>query len=131
MRTPRWVRDDVVLAIHDRLLAEHGGAEGVRDSGLLESALNRPKFAFKYTKPKPDLAALAAAYAFGIIRNHPFHDGNKRVGYTVCRTFLILNGREITATQADKYLTFLKVAEGNLTEDQLAEWVRKRIKTAD
>ncbi|MES2460133.1 MAG: type II toxin-antitoxin system death-on-curing family toxin, partial [Armatimonadota bacterium] len=101
---PIWLREDVVLAIHRRQLAEHGGSEGVRDSGLLSSALARPQNLLAYGEPTPDLPSLAAAYAFGIVRNHPFVDGNKRTGYVVCRTFLIINGQDITASQQEKYL---------------------------
>ncbi len=127
MAEPIWVREDVVLAIHRRQLAEHGGAEGVRDNNLLLSALARPQNLFAYSEPKPDLAALAASYAFGIARNHPFVDGNKRTAFVVCRTFLKINGADFTATQQEKYLTFLSLAEGNLPEDELADWIRVRL----
>jgi len=124
-----WVRADVVLAIHRRQLAEHGGAEGLRDAGLLASALDRPRNLAAYGDPKPDLASLAAAYAAGIARNHPFIDGNKRTAFVVCRTFLILNGSDLTATREQKYETFLSLASGNLTDDQLAAWIRKHLGT--
>jgi len=88
MKEPTWILDEVVEAIHLRQIAEHGGSEGVRDTGLLSSALARPKNLFAYSNPKPDLAALAASYAFGIVKNHPFVDGNKRTAYVVCGTFL-------------------------------------------
>ena len=125
MKKPVWIRDDVVAVIHRRLIAEHGGAKGIRDEGLLSSALARPKNLFAY--PKADLAALAAAYAFGIVRNHPFVDGNKRTGLVVCRTFLLLNGKDLDATREEKYLTFMKLARGELAEDDLAEWIRERL----
>ena len=121
---PLWVRDDVVQAIHWRQLSEHGGEPGVRDEGLLSSALARPKNVLAYRGPKADLPALAAAYTFGISRNHPFVDGNKRTAYVVFRTFLKLNGCDIDAPREEKYLTFLKLAEGRLTEDELATWTR-------
>ena len=124
---PIWLRDDVVVAIHRRQLAEHGGGEGIRDAGLLSSALAKPQNLLTYGEPPPDLPALAAAYGFGIVRNHPFVDGNKRTGYVVCRTFLLLNGQDIAATQEEKYLTFLKLAEGNLPEEMLADWIRKHL----
>jgi death on curing protein len=123
-------REDVVLAIHRRQLAEHGGAGGIRDRGLLDSALARPKNRRAYSEQEPDFAALAASYAFGLCRNHPFVDGNKRVAYVVCRTFLLLNGFEVEASREEKYLTFLKLAEGTLPEEDLSAWLRERLKPA-
>jgi death on curing protein len=124
MKEPNWLLDAVVTAIHSRQLAEHGGLDGVRDPGMLSSALARPKNAFAYSQPKPDFAALAAAYAFGIIKNHPFVDGNERTAFVLCRTFLKLNGHDIDATDVEKYQTFLAVAEGAWDELQLASWIR-------
>jgi len=124
----RWVRLDTVLALHKRQIAEHGGGEGVRDLGLLESALARPQNLHAY-EPETDLASLAAAYAFGIAKNHAFVDGNKRTALVEMRTFLILNGSDINASQEDKYLTILALAEGSLAEDTLAQWIRDRIVT--
>jgi len=129
MPEPIWVRDDVVQAIHWRQLAEHGGEPGVRDKGLLSSALARPKNLLAYAEREPDLAALAAAYAFGITKNHPFLDGNKRTAYVVCRTFLKLNRCDIEASREEKYLTFLQVADGTLTEERLASWLRDHLGT--
>lgn len=123
MSEPVWIKDDVVLAIHRRQLAEHGGGEGVRDSGLLDSALNKPKNLYHYNNPEPGLAALAASYAYGIARNHPFIDGNKRTAFVVCRLFLKLNGANLTASQEEKYNTFLKLAAGDLSEQELASWI--------
>lgn len=127
MDEPVWVRQDVVLAIHQRQLAEHGGGSGVRDIAMLESALARPRNLLAYSLGEPDLAALAATYAFGIVKNHPFLDGNKRTGYVVCRTFLLLNGFDLVASQEEKYLTFVKLAEGELDEQGLAQWVKSRL----
>ncbi len=124
MTEPVWVRDDVVLAIHRRQLAEHGGGAGIRDDGLLASALARPKNLLAYSDEEPDLAALAASYAYGVARNHPFVDGNKRTAYVTCRTFLVLNGRDLEASREEKYLAFLRLAEGELSEDELAAWIR-------
>ena len=124
MPEPVWVREDVVLAIHGRQLAEHGGEPGLRDADLLLSALARPKNLRAYAEPEADLAALAAAYAFGIGSNHPFLDGNKRTAYVVCRTFLKLNDSDIEASREEKYLTFLKLAKGTLAETELAGWLR-------
>lgn len=127
MTEPIWVRMDVVLAVHKRQLAEHGGAEGIRDQGLLVSALSRPKNKGSCAKDKSDLASLAASYAFGIAKNHPFIDGNKRVAYVICRLFLRLNGVNIEATQEEKYLTFLKLAAGEINEAELAQWIRNHL----
>ena len=127
MGEPVWIRDDVVFAIHRRQLTEHGGAEGIRDEGLLDSALARPKNLWAYSGQRPDIAALAAAYAFGIAKNHPFVDGNKRTAFVVCRTFLILNGHDLETSKEDKYLTFLRLSEGRLSEKELADWIRRNL----
>jgi death-on-curing protein len=127
MKEPVWLQDAIVTAIHSRQLAEHGGLDGIRDPGMLSSALARPKNAFAYSQPKPVIAALSAAYAFGIIKNHPLVDGNKRTAYVLCRTFLKLNGQDIDATDVDKYQTFLGVAEGTIVESQLADWIRSKL----
>ncbi|MBI2841516.1 MAG: type II toxin-antitoxin system death-on-curing family toxin [Acidobacteria bacterium] len=124
MRKPIWIRENVVIAIHERQLVEHGGTEGVRDRAAFESALARPKNRLAYGDPKPDIAALAAAYAYGIVSNHPFVDGNKRTAFTVCRTFLKLNGWDIAASQEEKYLMFLRLAKGEAMEAGLARWIR-------
>ena len=121
MAEPAWVEIDVVLAIHDEQLAEHGGQPGVRDPGLLESALGRPRNQFAYGEPS--ITRLAASYAFGISRNHPFLDGNKRTSLVVAELFLELNGYELIASDAQCVATFLQLAAGELTEDQLAEWI--------
>jgi death-on-curing protein len=127
MKEPRWLKDSVAHAIHRRQLAEHGGLDGVRDAGMLASALARPRNLFAYGNPKLDVAALAAAYAFGIIKNHPFVDGNKRTAYVLCRTFMKLNGADINATETEKYLTFVAVADGGLSEEDLVEWIRAHL----
>ena len=122
-----WLLEETITAIHHRQIAEHGGSEGLRDEGLLLSALARPQNLLAYGEPAPDLASLAAAYAYGIARNHPFVDGNKRTALVAARTFLILNGVDLEATQDDKVLTFLSLAEGAISEEELADWIRKRI----
>ena len=122
----RWLKIDRVLAIHKRQIAEHGGSDGVRDIGLLESALARPQNIAAY-EPEADIARLAAAYGFGIAKNHPFIDGNKRTALVATRTFLLLNGFQIAASQEEKYLTFLALADGSLSDDELAAWLRSRI----
>jgi death-on-curing protein len=119
-----WIRDQVVLAIHRRQLAEHGGLEGIRDEGLLQSALYRPKNLLAYSESPPDVASLAAAYAYGIVKNHPFVDGNKRTAYVVMRTFLKLNGYDIQASSEEKYQIWIDLAAGKLSEEELAEWIR-------
>ena len=127
MEEPRWLKENVVAAIHQRQLAEHGGLDGVRDPGMFSSALARPRNTFAYTQPKPDLATLAAAYAFVVIKNHPFIDGNKRTAYVLCRTFLKLNGKDIDATEVEKYQTVVAVADGSLSKEGFAEWIRSKV----
>jgi death-on-curing protein len=122
-----WLLEETVIAIHHRQISEHGGSEGLRDEGLLASAVARPQNVLAHAQPPPDLAALAAAYAYGIARKHPFVDGNKRTALVAARTFLLLNGVNLEANQDEKYLTFLQLAQGTLTEEQLADWSRKRI----
>jgi len=122
-----WLLEETVIAIHHRQIAEHGGGEGLRDEGLLSSALARPQDLLAYGQPPADLAAPAAAYAYGIARDHPFVDGNKRTALIAARTFLLLNGVNLEAGQDEKFLTFQSLAEGSLTEDELVDWMRKRI----
>ncbi|HEY4254566.1 MAG TPA: type II toxin-antitoxin system death-on-curing family toxin [Roseomonas sp.] len=117
-----WLGLDLLLAVHDAQIAEHGGGEGVRDLGLLESAVARPLNLAAYGDP--DLAALAAALGFGIARNHPFVDGNKRTAYVAVETFIALNGLQVTASDADCVVTFLSLAAGELSEEMLAAWLR-------
>jgi death-on-curing protein len=124
-----WVERALALAIHDRQLAEHGGSPGVRDNNLLESALARPQQLYAYGDPQPDLADLAASLAYGLARNHPFVDGNKRTAYVVCRTFLALNNAELVAQDDEKYLTILALAEGKLSAHQFAAWLQQHIPT--
>lgn len=124
-----WVYEPVVLALHEEHLAEHGGAVGVRDRGLLESALHRPRNLALYDQP--DIAALAAAYGFGLIRNHTFLDGNKRTGFTVTELFLALNGWRLTADDTTSFVTILKLAEGTLSETDFAMWIRGSIRSVE
>ena len=123
MKKPVWLRKDFVLAAQERLLAEHGGREGIRDGGLLESALSRPENLFAYGKPT--IFALASAYGCGLIKNHPFVDGNKRVGFIASYVFLARNGFEVTADEADAVLKTLAVAAGELTDRQFAAWLKE------
>lgn len=117
-----WVATEVARAAHGEQLAEHGGGEGVRDAGALESAMMRPRNLALYGEP--DAAALAAAYAFGIARNHPFVDGNKRTAAVVAETFLVLNGHALQASDAELVVAILALAAGELAEDELADWFR-------
>lgn len=123
-----WVTLAVATAAHAEQLAEHGGGEGVRDEGLLESAMARPQNLAVYGDP--DAAALAAAYAYGIARNHPFVDGNKRTAAVVSETFLVLNGFGLTASDAELVVTFLALAAGELSEEELADWLRLHLAAA-
>lgn len=120
-----WIEVAVATAIHDEQLAAHGGAAGVRDSSMLESALARPLNLIAYGEP--DVADLAAAYAFGIARNHPFVDGNKRTAAVVSETFLELNGHQLTCSDANMVVTFLALAAGETTPETLAAWFREHI----
>ena len=124
---PVWVREDVVRSIHSRQLSEHGGTAGVRDEGLLASALARPRNLLAYSDEVPNLGVLAAAYAAGLTRNHPFVDGNKRTAFVVSRLFLRLNGQDISASKEDKVRTFLELAAGELSEEALVDWIGKRL----
>lgn len=131
MDDPIWISKELARAIHSRQLAEHGGADGVRDEGLLDSALARPRNLFAYEDPTPTLPALAASYAFGISRNHAFIDGNKRTAAVVCETFLALNGLTLEATDAELYPIFLSLAAGSLAEVELAAWLTAHVRPAD
>jgi death-on-curing protein len=123
-----WPGKALVIAIHDRQLAEHGGATGVRDETLLESALARPQQQLAYADPPADLADVAASLAYGVARNHPFVDGNKRTAAVICETFLRLNGASLEASDVELYPVYLAVAEGKLSEQEFAAWLRPRLK---
>ncbi len=125
MTTWRWVRQDIVYAVHDHQLAEHGGLPGVLNEGSLEAALARPQNLAAYGDP--DAAALAAAYAYGLVRNHPLADGNKRTGWVVARLFLADNGFRLQFDPADAVRTMEAMVTGSLSERELAEWFRRRI----
>jgi death on curing protein len=125
-RNPRWIDQRALLLLHSETLAEHGGLPGVRDPGLLESALARPRNLHSY-EPKSDLAALAAAYGFGLVRNHPFFDGNKRAAFLAIGLFLQINGHELIADPVEAIAVILKLAEGGLNESELAEWIRRNL----
>jgi len=124
----RWLRPDVVLALHEEHLAEHGGLAGVRDAAGLEAALARPRQLAAYGDVAGDVAALAAAYAWGIARNHPFADGNKRTSLIAAELFLVLNGYELDATDAECVHMFQALAAGEVTEDALTDWFRRHLR---
>ena len=123
-----WIERPLAIAIHERQLAEHGGGSGVRDENLLESALARPQQLHAYGDPQPDLADLAASLAFGLARNHPFVDGNKRTAAVVCEAFVVLNGGVLHADDRELYPQYLCLAEGSLSEGEFAAWLRQHIK---
>ena len=123
-----WIQRALALAIHERQLAEHGGGNGVRDEGLLESALARPQQLHAYGNPPPDLADIAASLAFGLARNHPFVDGNKRTAHVCYRVFLALNDAQLVASEEEKYVQMLTLAEGSLSAADFAAWLRQRLR---
>ena len=120
---PKWLTRLVVDAIHNDQLREHGGLPGIRDETVLESALARPQQKWQYGG-RTDVPMLAAAYAFGFVRNHPYRDGNKRIGFLAMVTFLGVNGHDFTATDADVVTEFLALADGSASEEALANWTR-------
>lgn len=126
MREPVWIDERDALALHDRLLAVDGGAEGVRDAGLLQSALARPQQLRAYGE-RPDIIAMAVAYLGGIVRNHPFVDGNKRTGFVVGVLFLEMNGYRFTASEEDATQAVLGLAAGTLDETALTAWMRAHV----
>lgn len=126
MSDPVWIEKSAILLLHAEALAEHGGAEGLRDDGLLESAMARPRNLLAY-EGITDLCRLSAAYAVGISRNHPFVDGNKRVAFISLALFLRLNGRRLAAEQVEAVRIMLALAEGMLTEGELTEWIKRHV----
>lgn len=120
-----WVALDVAIAAHAEQIAEHGGGEGIREAGLLDSAMAHPQNLALYGDP--DVSELAASYAFVIARNHPFVDGNKRTAAVVSETFLVLNGHVLTATDAELVITFVALAAGELSEEELTAWFRDHL----
>jgi death-on-curing protein len=124
-----WIDPAVVLAVHDQQIAEHGGINGVRDRGLLESALARPAQLEAYGDP--DVFDLAATYAHGIARNHPFLDGNKRTAYVVCMLFLRLHGVRVKASGPARVILFERLGKGDIRQEELAEWLRSHAEPED
>jgi death-on-curing protein len=121
---PHWLSRVVVDAIHTEQIREHGGLSGVRDETALESALARPRQKRHYGQ-KVDVALLAAAYGFGLVKNHPYRDGNKRIGFLSIVTFLGINGHDLDATDAEVISEMLALADGRVSEEELAEWIRQ------
>jgi len=128
MKEPVWVFREVVLVLHEQSLAQFGGSAGVRDEGLLDSALGRPQHRFAYGKPT--LFDLAASYAFGLVKNHPFIDGNKRTGFIVAVTFLELNGLRFGASEVDATVRTLALAAGEMSETAYSAWLKANSKRA-
>jgi death-on-curing protein len=126
VRRPRWLDQRALVLLHAESLAEHGGLWGLRDEAALQSALARPRNVQAY-EPGADAARLAAAYGFGIVRSHPFSDGNKRAGFLAVGLFLELNGFDLEVDEADAVKTIVDLAAGNLSEEVFAEWIRARI----
>ena len=122
MSEPVWILQEAVIAIHKRQLAEHGGGAGIRDLGLLESAILKPRHAFLYGGGNTSIPQLASAYAYGIARNHPFVDGNKRTALVLSLLFLRLNDYTLRCSPDNLYDIFMKLAEGKLSEEQLCAW---------
>ena len=127
MSEPQWVPIGTVLDMHELQLEVHGGLVGVRDEGLLASAIHRPLNLWNYSDKTADLASLAACYAVGIARNHPFFDGNKRTAMVLCETFLRLNGCILHATNDECYEAMIGLASGTWDEEQIAEWIRSHL----
>jgi len=121
MKEPAWVLPEVVAAVHQVLLAEHGGAQGIRDVALLESTLNRPRQRFEYAD-NPSIFDLAASYCYGLANNHPFTDGNKRIAITIAALFLEINGYALDAPEPDTVVIIEELAAGKLTEEELSRW---------
>ena len=126
MKKPIWIHDESVYIFHDEQLAIFGGKGGVRDEGLLESALARPQHLAAYGDP--DIFNLAAAYAFGIVSNHPFIDGNKRTGFLATYSFLWVNGWHLQTSEVDAYMIVMSLAQKEISESTFADWLRKNAK---
>jgi death-on-curing protein len=124
VKSPKWIDRRALILLHGETLTEHGGLSGLRDEGALDASLARPQHLHTY-EPTSDIAALAAAYGFGIVRNHPFNDGNKRTGFLAIGLFVELNGRELSVDPVEAIAIILRLAEGKLSEAELAEWIRK------
>ena len=121
-----WINYRVIMALHDEQLAEHDGGSGLRDEGLLQSALMRPENIAAYNEDA-DVCTLAAAYAYGLAKNHAFIDGNKRTAFVAMRTFLLLNGYNLVSTDVEHVVTMLNLASSQMSEEELVEWLRRNV----
>jgi death on curing protein len=126
VKTPKWVDRRALILLHGEALAEHGGLPGLRDEGALDASLARPRHLHTY-EPRSDLPRLAAAYGFGLVRNHPFNDGNKRAGFLAIGLFLARNGHELNANPMEAIAVILRLAEGKMTEVELTSWIRNNM----
>ena len=129
MKTPKWIDRRALVLLHGETLAEHGGLPGLREDGGLDASLARPRHLHAY-EPESDLPRLAGAYGFGIVRNHPFNDGNKRAGFLAIGLLLARNGWKLTAEPMEAIAVILRLAEGKMTELELASWIRENIARA-
>ncbi|MFC2049091.1 type II toxin-antitoxin system death-on-curing family toxin [Chlamydiota bacterium] len=127
MKEPTWIRIEVLTANHKELIAEHGGIEGIRDSNLLESACAAPIHMYHYKNPKPSLCELAGKYAYSIMRNHPFLDGNKRMAALACELFLSINDCNFDVSDEDAYFAFKDLAAGEISEEEFAAWLKQNV----
>lgn len=125
MNEPEWLLKSVVESFHAQQLREHGGGQGVRDEGMLDSALMKLQQMWSYGDPPPDIPALAATYAYGIAKNHPYVDGNKRTAAIACEVFLLLNGYEFTVTETEKYPNYLALASGDHSQESFTKWLKE------
>lgn len=130
MSEPIWIAEQMALEIHDRQLAIHGGLAGVRDAGLLASALARPRHLLAYSSTPPDIAQMSAAYAYGIAKNHPFIDGNKRTAAVVMESFIEFNNLRLTADNQAMYLVIIQLVDGTRSEEDFTNWIRQNIRSA-
>jgi death-on-curing protein len=126
VKTPKWIDRRALILLHGETLAEHGGLPGLRDPGVFDASLARPRHLHTY-EPQSDLARLAASYAFGLVRNHPFNDGNKRIGFLALGLFLEINGHELIADPVEAIAVIFRLAEGRLAELELAAWIRLNV----
>jgi len=128
MKEPVWLSVRAVIPSHQKLIEQYGGSHGIRDDGLLESALDKPKNQFAYGGDDIGIAELAASYAHGLAKNHAFIDGNKRIAFAACDGFLYLNGYDLTANEEDAYIAMIKLASSEWSEEQFATWIGENIK---
>lgn len=128
MKDLEWIKIEVLTANHKELIAEHGGIEGIRDNGLLESACTAPQNMYHYKNPKPSICELAAKYAYSITRNHPFLDGNKRMAALACELFLSINECSLDVSDEDAYFAFKDLAAGEISEEKFAAWLKQNVR---